>query len=61
MVQLFLALIDDEQDQVRFEEAYHKYKVLMHFIAKEILHDDHRAEDAVQEAFIRIAKNFHKV
>ena len=61
MVQLYLALIDDEQDQVRFEEAYHKYKDLMHFVAKEILKDDHRGEDAVQEAFIRIAKNFHKV
>ena len=61
MVQLYLALIDDEEDQVRFETAYYKYKDLMHFIAKEILHDDHRAEDAVQEAFIRIAKNFHKV
>lgn len=61
MVQLYLALIDDEEDQARFEAAYYKYKDLMHFIAKEILKDEHRGEDAVQEAFIRIAKNFHKV
>ena len=25
------------------------------------MQDEHRAEDAVQEAFLRIAKNFHKV
>ncbi|MBQ8562610.1 MAG: RNA polymerase sigma factor [Firmicutes bacterium] len=61
MVQLYLALIDDEEDQLRFEEAYYKYKDLMHLVAKEILRDEHRAEDAVQEAFIRIAKKFHKV
>ena len=32
----------------------------MFYIAKEILKDNHLAEDAVQEAFLRIAKNFHK-
>ncbi len=61
MVQLYLTLIDDEGERARFEEAYFEYKGLLHYIAKGILHDEHRAEDAVQEAFIRIAKNFHKV
>ena len=61
MIQLYLALIDEEQDLIRFEEAYYEYKKLLHCIAKNLLHDEHRAEDAVQEAFIRIAKNFHKV
>ena len=61
MLQLYLALIDEEWELIRFEEAYYEYKGLLHYIAKKILQDEHRAEDAVQEAFLRIAKNFHKV
>lgn len=61
MIPLYLALIDDEQDLIRFEEAYAEYKMLLHYIARGILRDEHRAEDAVQETFVRIAKNFHKV
>ena len=61
MLQLYLALIDEEWDLIRFEEAYYEYKGLLHYIAKKNLQDEHRAEDAVQEAFLRIAKNFHKV
>ena len=61
MIQLYLTLIDDEEDKVRFEHAYYRYRKLMHREAKKILKDGHRAEDAVQEAFFRIARNFHKV
>lgn len=34
---------------------------LLFWIARKILKDDFLAEDAVQEAFIRIAKNFSKI
>lgn len=61
MIQLFLVLIEDEEDKIRFEAAYYRYRNLMYVKAYEILKDSHRAEDAVQEAFLRIAKNFHKV
>lgn len=61
MIQLYLTLINGEEDKVRFEHAYYRYRKLMHREAKKILKDDHRAEDAVQEAFFRIARNFHKV
>lgn len=61
MIQLFLVLIEDEEDKIRFEAAYYRYRNLMYVKAFEILKDSHRAEDAVQEAFLRIAKNFHKV
>lgn len=61
MLNLFLTLIDNEQDKVRFVELYEKYKNLMFYVAKEILKDEHLAEDAVQEAFLRVAKNFHKI
>lgn len=43
------------------EELYVKYRQLMFYVANEILDDAQLAEDAVQEAFIRIAKNMHKI
>lgn len=43
------------------EELYVKYRQLMFYVANEILDDTQLAEDAVQEAFIRIAKNMHKI
>ncbi len=61
MINLFLTLIDDEYDKVRFVDLYEKYKNLMFYIAKGVLKDDHLSEDAVQEAFFRIAKNFQKI
>ncbi|MCI7144916.1 MAG: sigma-70 family RNA polymerase sigma factor [Clostridiales bacterium] len=61
MLTLYLALIDEPEDKSKFISLYEKYHRLMHYTAKAILKDDGLAEDAVQEAFIRIAKNFHKI
>ena len=61
MLQIYLTIIDDENDKSRFEELYERYARLMHYAAREILADDRLAEEAVQEAFFRIARNFHKV
>lgn len=61
MIQLFLTLIEEEEEKIKFEEAYYRYRNLMYVKAYDVLNDSHRAEDAVQEAFLRIAKNFHKV
>lgn len=61
MMNLFLTLLDSEGEKSKFEKVYEKYRKLMHYVAKGILADDQLAEDAVQEAFFRIAKNFYKV
>lgn len=61
MLSLYLTLIDEDEDKIRFMKLYEQYRHLMFYIAKEILQDEHLSEDAVQEAFLRIAKNFHKV
>lgn len=61
MLSLYLALIDDELDKVKFIKLYEEYRKLMLYIANEVLNDNQLSEDAVQEAFIRIAKNFHKI
>lgn len=61
MLGLFLTLIDDENEKAKFVDFYNKYNRLMFYISKEILKDNHLAEDALQEAFLRIAKNFYKI
>lgn len=61
MLGLFLTLIDDETEKAKFVDFYNKYNRLMFYVSKEILKDNHLAEDAVQEAFLRISKNFHKI
>ena len=55
MIALYLSLIDTPSDKTKFILLYEKYRRLMHYTAKEILKSDKLAEEAVQEAFIRIA------
>ena len=40
MLQIYLTIIDDENDKSRFEELYERYARLMHYAAREILADD---------------------
>ncbi len=61
MLSVYLQLIDCQEEKEKFEELYDKYGQLMFFVANKILQDTYLAEDAVNEAFFRIAKNFHKV
>lgn len=61
MLMMYLSLIDSPEDKSRFEEIYYKYRKLMFVCAKEILNNNENAEDAVQEAFIKIARNIRKV
>lgn len=60
MLVIFWDLIDNEEDKGKFFQIYDTYGKLMHYVANSILHDFHLAEDAVQTAFFKIAKNIHK-
>lgn len=61
MLDLYLTLIDTDEDKEKFLRLYNEYRHLMFYIAQSILNDEQLSEDAVQEAFLRIAKNFNKV
>lgn len=61
MIALYLSLIDEENEKNRFETLYYRYRNLMYYIAYQVLHNEHDSEDAVQEAFFRVAKNMDKV
>lgn len=61
MIALYLALIDDEKDKIKFREVYEAYRKQMWYAANDILHDRFLAEDAVHDAFLGIARNFSKI
>ena len=57
MLIYYLSLIDDPRDDEKFIQIYELYRNSMFNKANSILHNVQDAEDAVQEAFISIAKN----
>lgn len=61
MLMIYLNLLDDPKEQEHFKEIYARYRNLMFVCAKEILKDDGLAEDAVHDAFLKIAKNIGKI
>ena len=58
---IYLTMIEAEEDRHRFLSLYRRYKKLMLYIAHDILHDPHDAEDAVQEALLRITEIIEKI
>lgn len=61
MLTFYLSLVDTEEEKSKFEKLYYKYRNLMYYCAREILKDDRLAEDAVQEAFLRLTKYVKKI
>lgn len=60
MLGFYLALIDEPGDKEKFKEIYYAYKDMMFHIAMKILHNRSLAEEAVQDSFLKIAKNISK-
>lgn len=61
MLNLYLSMIDNEEDKSKFEAVYLKYKNLMLNRAYDILKNSGLAEDAVHNAFLSILKNLPKI
>ena len=61
MLSFFLALIDEEEQKEKFVILYERYCSLMLNVAYRYLNDRSLAEDAVQDAFLSVAKNIKKV
>ena len=57
----YLAMIDNAADQDKFEYLYSQYRKPMYYKARDVLRDEFLAEDAVHEAFCKIARNMHKI
>ncbi len=60
-VLVYMQMIDSEAEKTKFEEIYEVYRSMMLSRAYDILKNHHDAEDAVQQAFITVAKNISKI
>lgn len=56
MLTIYLSVIETAENQSLFETIYYTYRKQMYSVAYGILKDKGLAEDAVQEAFLRTAK-----
>ena len=61
MLLMYLSVIDSEDNEDYFIKLYNTYKQRMYTIAKGITNDHHLAENALQNAFIGIAKNLELI
>ena len=61
MLAIYLAVIDAEDDNNKFEFLYTTYRKLMFYVANRILNDEQLAEDAVHQTFLKILESFDKV
>jgi RNA polymerase sigma-70 factor (ECF subfamily) len=61
MIAMYLTMIDNIEDKNKFENLYLLYRQDMYAVAYNILHNSYDAEDAVHQAFLRIAKNIDKI
>ncbi len=60
MLFVFMAMIDNPDDQQRFEMIYTAYRDMMYHYAYRILQDNPSAEDAVHDAFLSYARNYDR-
>ena len=58
---LYLMMIDSAVDKRKFVVIYETYRCFMMKIAFDVLKDDHMAEDAVHEAFVKVAENMDQI
>lgn len=58
---VYLSMIETEADRSRFEIIYHEYKNLMFYVANRILQNEHDSEDAVHQAFLKVAEIIERI
>ena len=61
MLLFYLSLIENPENYDDFERIYYKYRKMMYKVAKSHTNNHHLAEEAVQNAFVGIAKNIDKI
>lgn len=53
---IYLAALDSGDDKRKFERLYRAYRELMFQVARKVLRRDEDAEDAVHQAFLKLAE-----
>ena len=58
---IYLQMLETPEEKSLFEQIYLEHCGLMFHVAYEILHNEQDAEDAVHQAFVKIAENIKKI
>lgn len=58
---IYLQMIDTPEEKSKFEKIYLEYRGLMFHVAYDILHNEQDAEDAVHQAFVKVAENIKRI
>ena len=58
---IFLDMLDTPEEKNCFQIIYETYSHFLWYLADQILHDAHLAEDAVQETFLALANHMDRV
>lgn len=58
---VYLQIIETEVQQSKFEEIYVAYRGLLYYIAFNKLKNEHDAQDAVHNVFVKVAENIEKI
>ena len=61
MLPVFLTLIDEPNDNEKFDQIYSEYRNKMYYKALSMLRNPALAEEAVQESLLKIAENISKI
>lgn len=61
MLAFLLSVLETDADRSLFAEVYEQYHNRMEQVAIRILKNQHDAEDALQNAFLQIIRNFNKI
>lgn len=61
MLPIYMSMISTEDKKSKFELLYTAYRKLMFFVAKQVLRDDHLAEDATHQTFVKIIEILDKI
>ncbi len=61
MLGIYLAMLDNPEEESKFEELYNQFKPTLITVAHQILDDIDLAEDAVHDAFLSLARNMNKI
>ena len=61
MLMIYLSVIDDDHQRIKFEEIYTTFRMQMIHLAKSLLQNESSAEDVVHDVFLRLATKHMKV
>lgn len=61
MLLLYLQMLHTQEEKSKFEQLYLTYRDVMMSVAMNILKDQHLAEDAVHQAFLKVIPHLKKI